>query len=163
MTDQWGFAQFALPQALRGAGFIFSFIPITNLAIGTLPSSDVHNASGLFNVTRNIGGAIGLALVSTLINHATWANWQALAESTRLSREPVREALGSMSSALAPTMGDASHGGAIAMLARMVEQQAATITYNDMYQLLTWVVLLAMLAVPLLQRPRHGTSGELGH
>jgi DHA2 family multidrug resistance protein len=153
LTANWGFAQFALPQALRGVGFVCSFIPLTGLALGTLPSSDVHNASGLFNVTRNIGGALGLAMINTLINQRTWLHWQQLAESTRLSREPVREALGRMQGALQPLLGQGSQGGSIGILAQQAQLQATTMTFADMFQLLAWTVVASMLLLPLLHKP----------
>jgi DHA2 family multidrug resistance protein len=154
LTADWGYAQFALPQALRGAGFVFSFIPLTGLALGTLPPSEVHNASGLFNVTRNLGGALGLAVITTLINQRTWLHWQQLAEATRLSREPVREALGQMRGLLQPQLGGASGAGSLGMLAQQAQLQAATMTYGDMYRLLGWCVMLSLLLIPLLQKPR---------
>ncbi|MBV8063693.1 MAG: hypothetical protein JOY51_08860, partial [Nevskia sp.] len=156
VTADWGIAQFALPQALRGCGFVCSFIPLTGLALGTLPQSDVHNASGLFNLTRNLGGALGLALISTLINRRTWLHWQQLAESTRLSREPVREALGNMQRLLTPQLGSGSEAGSIGLLAQQAQLQAATLTYGDMYRLLALCIFGAILLLPLLQKPRGG-------
>ena len=43
-------------------------VPINNLALGTLPPTKIKNASGLFNLTRNLGGAVGLALINTLLD-----------------------------------------------------------------------------------------------
>ena len=163
LTADWGYAQFVLPQMLRGAGFVCSFIPLTGLALGTLPASEVHNASGLFNVTRNLGGALGLAVINTLINHRTWLHWQQLAESTRLSRAPVREALGNMRELLQPSLGDASQAGSIGMLAQQMQQQAATMTYADMYRLLAWSVVASLLLLPLLHKPRSAAPAPAGH
>ena len=165
LTAEWGYAQFVLPQMLRGAGFVCSFIPLTGLALGTLPASEVHNASGLFNVTRNLGGALGLAVINTLINQRTWLHWQQMAETTRLSREPVREALGNMQDLLHPGLGAASQAGSIGMLAQQMQQQVATLTYADMYRLLAWSVVLSMLLLPLLQKPRSaaGPAAAGGH
>jgi len=163
LTADWGYAQFVLPQMLRGAGFVCSFIPLTGLALGTLPASEVHNASGLFNVTRNLGGALGLAVINTLINHRTWLHWQQLAESTRLSRAPVREALGNMRELLQPSLGDASQAGSIGMLAQQMQQQAATMTYGDMYRLLAWSVVASLLLLPLLHKPRSAAPAPAGH
>jgi DHA2 family multidrug resistance protein len=163
VTADWGIAEFALPQALRGAGFVCSFIPLTGLALGTLPQSDMHNASGLFNLTRNLGGALGLAVINTLINQRTWLHWQQLAESTRLSREPVREALGSMRSLLDPQLGAASQAGSFGMLAQQVQLQAAALTYGDMYRLLALCIFGAILLLPLLAKPRGAAAGASGH
>ena len=46
---------------------MFCFMPINDLALGTVPKSEVQNASGLYNLTRNLGGAIGLAIINSLI------------------------------------------------------------------------------------------------
>ncbi len=55
------------PQILRGIGIMFCLIPTTRLALGLLPTVDVPDASGLFNLCRNLGGAIGLALIDTIL------------------------------------------------------------------------------------------------
>jgi DHA2 family multidrug resistance protein len=162
VNADWGIVQFALPQAMRGAGFVCSFIPLTGLALGTLQQHEMHNASGLFNVTRNLGGALGLAVITTLINQRTWLHWQQLAESTRLSREPVREALGHMQTLLQPGLGHASQAGSYGMLAQQMQQQAATMTYADMYSLIACCFLAAILLLPLLDKPR-GAAPSVGH
>lgn len=162
LTAEWGFAEFALSQGLRGAGLIFAFIPMTNLALGTLPRHELNNASALYTVTRNLGGAFGLAVVATLINQRNWTHWQALAESTRLSRPAVREALSGMGNMLAPQLGAGSKGGAIGMLAQQASQQALTMTYADMYFLLSISTALTVLLVPLIRKPQQGVEG-MGH
>jgi DHA2 family multidrug resistance protein len=156
LTADWGMAEFALPQMMRGAGFVCTFVPLTGLALGTLPQSDLHNASGLFNLTRNLGGALGLALITTLINHQTWLHWQQLAEATRLSRAPVREALGNMQTLLQPALGAGDQAGSIGMLAQQAQLQAATMTYADMYRLLACCILASLVLLPLLQKPQRG-------
>jgi DHA2 family multidrug resistance protein len=162
LTDQWGGAQFVVPQALRGAGMIFSFVPMTNLALGTLPAHEVNNASGLYAVTRNLGGALGLALVATLVNQRSWSHWQALAERTRLSRPAVHDWLAATSCALHPQLGQASEVGAMVIMAQQAERQAATMTYGDMYLLLSVSTLAAAALVPLLRKPAHAVASA-GH
>jgi DHA2 family multidrug resistance protein len=61
------FDEMLLPQALRGFGVMFCLLPPTRIALGWLPPEQVPNASGLFNLMRNLGGAIGLALVDTVL------------------------------------------------------------------------------------------------
>ncbi|MDR3417605.1 MAG: DHA2 family efflux MFS transporter permease subunit [Nevskia sp.] len=163
LTADWGLVEFALPQALRGAGFVFTYIALTGLALGTLPAHELHNASGLFNVTRNLGGALGLAVVNTLINQRTWLHWQQLAETTRLSREPVREALAGMQGMLRPELGGGAQAGSIGMLAQQVQLQAAAMTYADMFLLLAWSITLTLLLVPLLDKPRNDLEAAAAH
>jgi MFS transporter, DHA2 family, multidrug resistance protein len=162
LTEDWGGAQFLLPQMLRGAGMIFSFVPMTNLALGTLPSHEVNNASGLYAVTRNLGGAFGLAMVATLVNQRSWSHWQALAERTRMSRPAVHDWLAAASGALHPQLGQASEAGAMVIMAQQAGRQAATMTYGDMYLLLSVSTLAAAALVPLLRKPAHAVASA-GH
>ena len=62
ITKDWDFYEFLVPQILRGISLMLVMIPITNSALGTMPPQKLKNASGLFNLTRNLGGAVGLAL-----------------------------------------------------------------------------------------------------
>jgi len=55
------------PQVVRGIGIMFCLLPPTRLALGHLPPEHVPNASGLFNLMRNLGGAIGIALIDTVM------------------------------------------------------------------------------------------------
>jgi DHA2 family multidrug resistance protein len=68
LTSEWGYQQLALSQLLRGAGLIFAFVPMTNLALGTLEPHEINNASALYIMMRNLGGAFGLACIATLMN-----------------------------------------------------------------------------------------------
>ena len=53
---------------LRGFSLMLCMVPINNLALGTMPPQRMKNASGLFNLTRNLGGAVGLALINTILD-----------------------------------------------------------------------------------------------
>jgi len=72
-----GFRSIALPQIFRGVGMMFAIVPITNLALGTLPPARLKNASGLFNLARNLGGAVGLALSTRCSTIASICIWRA--------------------------------------------------------------------------------------
>jgi MFS transporter, DHA2 family, multidrug resistance protein len=66
-TWETDFDQMLWPQVIRGIGIMFCLLPPTRLALGHLPSQAVPNASGLFNLMRNLGGAIGIALIDTVM------------------------------------------------------------------------------------------------
>ena len=55
------------PQIVRGIAIMFCLLPPTRIALGALPPSEVADASGLFNLMRNLGGAIGIALIDTIL------------------------------------------------------------------------------------------------
>jgi DHA2 family multidrug resistance protein len=154
MTADWGYREFIVPQIFRGFGVVTCFISMTNIAMGTLPADEVKNASGLYNVARNIGGAIGLALITTLMNHRTWLHWQTLAEATSAERGSVADALGQLSQSLQPTFGSQSPAAAFGMLARQAETQALTMSFNDINWLLSMSLLCTLPLLLLISRPR---------
>jgi DHA2 family multidrug resistance protein len=162
LTADWGFADFVWPQLLRGSGLMLSFLPMLNLALGMLPPEDVNNGSSLFTVSRNIGGALGLAAVTTLINHRNWAHWQSLAEATALSRPTVRDALGSMQQALTPELGSNGPLGAVALLFQEAQRQTLAMTFGDMYYILAWCSAVPILVVPLMRKPAQAVN-VMGH
>ena len=59
MTIDWDFNELLMPQMFRGVSMMLCMVPINNLALGTMPPQKMKNASGLFNLTRNLGGAVG--------------------------------------------------------------------------------------------------------
>ncbi len=65
------FYELLMPQILRGVGMMFAMVPTNTIALGTLAPERVKNASGLFNLTRNLGGAVGLAVINQVLNERT--------------------------------------------------------------------------------------------
>ena len=74
----------------------------------------------------------------------------------------VRESLAAVSSALRPQLGQASDAGAIGWLAQQAARQVASMTYGDLYLLLTWSPLVSILLVPFIRRPARDAGG-MGH
>src|SRR5262249_14369657 len=71
ITHDWDFWELFWPQVFRGFGLMMAMIPVNNISLGTLSPDRVKNASGLFNLTRNLGGAVGLAALNTMLNDRT--------------------------------------------------------------------------------------------
>src|SRR5260370_31663063 len=67
----YDFYELLVPQILRGIGMMFAMVPTNTIALGTLLPDRVKNASGLFNLTRNLGGAVGLAGINQVLNERT--------------------------------------------------------------------------------------------
>ena len=68
-TRTTGYDEMFWPQVVRGAAIMFCLLPPTRLALGHLAPDRVGDASGLFNLMRNLGGAVGIALIDTVIWH----------------------------------------------------------------------------------------------
>lgn len=151
-----------LPQVLRGLSMMFIFLPINALALGTLPPEEVQNASGLFNLMRNLGGAIGLALANTFM-----VQWRK--EYYAHLRGYVTAGDASTSSALQQlTIAATQHGSpdpgraALEQLSQFVWREAEVMTTNRMFQLLGLIFFAALLLMPLVRKVDMAQSGA-GH
>src|SRR5882724_921875 len=71
ITKEYDFYELLIPQILRGMGMMLAMVPTNTIALGTLAPERVKNASGLFNLTRNLGGAVGLAVINQVLNERT--------------------------------------------------------------------------------------------
>ena len=90
-----------LPQIFRGVSLMLCMVTINNLALGTLPPERLKNASGLFNLTRNLGGAVGLALINTVLIHRSDMHYERLSESINWGNGEALRQLGMMGRNLA--------------------------------------------------------------
>jgi DHA2 family multidrug resistance protein len=89
ITHDWGWRELLLPQALRGFAQQFAVAPTVTLTLGGLAPERLKLASGLFNLMRNLGGAIGIAVCGTILNDRTNLHFLRLAEHlNRKRRKP---------------------------------------------------------------------------
>jgi MFS transporter, DHA2 family, multidrug resistance protein len=79
ITHDWGAAELFLPQILRGFPQVFAVAPSVNLGLGSLPPDRLKYASGLFNMMRNLGGAVGIAICGAILNSRTNFHFDAIA------------------------------------------------------------------------------------
>src|SRR6185312_14344820 len=80
ITHDWGWRELLLPQAFRGFSQQFAVAPTVTLTLGGLAPERLKLASGLFNLMRNLGGAIGIAACGTVLNDRTNLHFLRLAE-----------------------------------------------------------------------------------
>lgn len=161
MTADWDFGELLWPQVLRGCSLMICMVPINNLALGTLPPSKMKGASGLFNLTRNLGGAVGLAMINTVLTDRQALHAERLREAVTWSNpEALRQI--DMLAANLEAHGINGDTGALAQLASRVTQQAAVMSFVDVFTLLTTLFVgLAVLAVAM--RPPRRAGGGGGH
>src|SRR4029078_3963519 len=96
LTSDWDFWELVWPQIFRGVGIMIAMLPVNNIALGTRPPARVKNASGLYNLTRNLGGAVGLAGLTTVLNDRTDLHLARLHESITWSRQTALEMLNTL-------------------------------------------------------------------
>jgi DHA2 family multidrug resistance protein len=140
---------------------MFAMIPINNIALGTLPPDRIKNASGLFNLTRNLGGAVGLAALTTILNDRTDLHLARLHERLTFAHLPAVEWFGSLTARYASYGSDASLM-ALKQVNLITHRQGVVMAFADVFLLLTVLfIALAFLAL-VLRRPAQ-VAGAADH
>lgn len=136
------------PQVVRGLAIMFCLLPPTRLALGHLSPDRVPDASGLFNLMRNLGGAIGLALIDTVIYARAPVHGLDLMAQLQAGNTAAAAFVGippQMFAALPPGPLDAATQG---LLAPLLEKAALTAAINDAWLLIAVLTAIALLCVP---------------
>ena len=161
MTVEWDFWELLVPQILRGFSLMLIMVPVTTVALGTMPPQKLKNASGLFNLTRNLGGAVGLALINTLINKRLDLHLARLHEQVAWGKAAAEEALANLTAQMSRFGSDASLS-ATKKLAQLVRRQATVMSLADVFFVLTLLFFAMALLSPLMRKPKLQGGGG-GH
>ncbi len=166
ITPDWGFADLFVPQAVRGFAVLLCIVPTVNLGLRGLAGPDLRYGSGLFNLMRNLGGAIGIAAVDTWLRDG--ATWHAARLGEALGARPSHAAsvLGSLAlHAQSASGGDAQQAMQMARgtLGRLVTQRAAAQSFDDVFTLMAMLFLGALVMVPFCRPLRYGGEQAVGH
>jgi MFS transporter, DHA2 family, multidrug resistance protein len=158
ITRDYDFYELLVPQILRGIGMMCAMVPTNNIALGTLPPDRVKNASGLFNLMRNLGGAVGLAVINEVLNDRTDLHITRLQDRVTWGNTTATELL-NMLTQRAQGMGDAALM-ALKELSQIVHRQAVVMSYGDAFFMLTLFYVGLSLLVMLLKKPANAATGD---
>ncbi len=161
ITKDWDFWELLVPQMLRGFGLMTAMVPINNVALGTLPPARLKNASGLYNLTRNLGGAVGLALINTLMNDRWDLHLARLHESVAYGHEQAERTLAMLTDVYA-SMGSDAALSATKRLASMVRREALVMSLGDVFLALTCLFVCLVAVTPLMRKPAPKPAGAGG-
>jgi DHA2 family multidrug resistance protein len=162
ITKDWAFSELFWPQALRGVALMLSMIPVSMIALGTLPPERIKNASGLFNLTRNLGGAVGLAVITTALNDRWDLHIARLHEAVTWSSQAALERLNALTYGFAPSLGSDAAAAALKTLSNGVRREALVMAFSDVFLILTAIFVVVTLLVPLARRPQAPPAGSAG-
>jgi DHA2 family multidrug resistance protein len=162
LTHDWDFWELVWPQIFRGFGLMMSMIPVNNISLGTLPPERVKNASGLFNLTRNLGGAVGLAVLTTILNDRTDLHIARLHEAVNWSRGPAVETLKNMTAHFKDFGADAQLM-ALKQLTNLAHREAMVMAFSDVFLFLTVLSIALSVMAIFVRRPAAQAAGGGGH
>lgn len=149
ITHDWGGDQLLVPQILRGFPQVFAVAPSVTLGLGSLPAARLKYASGLFNMMRNLGGAVGIAVCGAVLNDRTNQHFLAIATNLTPANGAMDRLIAATSTRLATLLGSASagHVAALAQLRALAYREASTMAYADAFRA---VMLAFVIATPLV-------------
>lgn len=155
---QWGFGEFIVPQLVRGLSIMLCIVPSVNVALTGFSGADLRYASGLFNLMRNLGGAIGIAVVNTWLQDNARIAAARIGETLGHSPETFSTGAATLAGRLGTLIPDPvmATQQAQRLLANDVAQQALALAFDDVFRIMGWMFLLAMLMVPFARRAGAG-------
>src|SRR5690606_34351178 len=150
--------QFDDMELVRGRGQPVIMVSVALIATAYVQPQDAGSASSLFNILRNLGGAIGIALLATLLDSRTKVYFDYLREALVPTNPAVAERLNSLAAQLG------SEQAALGRLSEITHQQAMIMAYNDAFHFVGIALAISMVAV-LLTRPlpQDMQAGAGGH
>ncbi len=155
LTSSVGYWDIFWPQVWQGVGFSLIFVALSTAALATIPKPEVTAATGLYNVSRNIFGSIGIAISAAQLTAGTGRFHAMLAERVNIANTAAMSWLSTATAAMmARTGADAAtaRGMALKLLDGTISRQAAVLSYNRVFVLLSILFLLALPLVFFLKR-----------
>ena len=158
------YPDFVWPRVVLGIGLAMTFVPLTTVTLSTIAKEEMGNATGIFNLLRNLGGSVGIAISATLLSRYSQFYQTHLVAHVNPYNPVVQSRLALLKSATMARGMDAvsAEKGAIEIIYRMVSRQAAMLAYNRIFFVVGLAFLTMIPMLLLLKKPkRHAPS--VGH
>ena len=154
ITHDWGAGELLIPQVLRGFPQVFAVAPSVTLGLGSLPPERLKYASGLFNMMRNLGGAVGIAVSAAIINDRTNLHFQTIATHLTLANGAMGRFVQGVTARYAALPGSpgAGYDAALKQLWSLAYREASTLAFADAFRAIMLAFVIATLLVPLLRK-----------
>ena len=151
-TASTDWAEMMVPQILRGAGLMFCIVPPTRIAMGQLSERLVADGSGLFNLMRNLGGAVGLALIDTIIFTRSSTYAAGIVSQLREGNVSTAVAIGIPRDAFLEQVGQPIDEFTQEMVHPLVQKAALVHAINDAWLVIGIVTALAVLLLLFVRK-----------
>lgn len=148
------------PNIISGFAMGFIFVPLTTMAMGTLPNEQMGNASGVFNLMRNTGGSLGIAAMTTMLSRGSQIHQAALVQNVNPYNPMLQQRMQELTGAM-PGVGTVQSQRALGAISGMVARQATVLSYIDNFRALSFLCVLCVPAVFLFKRVR-AKKGAIG-
>jgi DHA2 family multidrug resistance protein len=158
--------QLWIPNIVRAVGQALMLAPLSAVSLGSVAAQDAAAASGISNMMRNLGGAVGTAVLATIVTKREQFHSNIIGQSVDLGREEVRTRIAEMTNYFL------SHGvtdptgarqQAIIALGNTVKRQALVMGFSDTFAILGVVLILAAVAILLTRKAKASAAAGGAH
>jgi MFS transporter, DHA2 family, multidrug resistance protein len=165
ITHEWGANELLIPQVLRGLPQVFAVAPSVNLGLGSLPPERLKYASGLFNMMRNLGGAVGIAVCGAILNARTNFHFVAIASNLTPANGAMTRLVDEIGRRYGAIPGSL-HAGQVAAAKQLWElayREASTLAYADAFRAIMVAFIIATFLVPFMRNVAPSGAPSQGH
>jgi len=162
MTNDYATDQLFWPNVVRAIGQALVLTPLSAVATAGIEPENAGSASGLFNMMRNLGGAIGIAALQTLVTKREQYHSNVLMQSVSMLEQATRTRIEQLTQYFINhgviDRVDAVHRAYVA-IGGVVQKQAFILAFSDTFYLLGVTLIVALMAALLLKKPDHLEGG----
>jgi DHA2 family multidrug resistance protein len=162
MTTNYAADQLFWPNIVRAVGQALVFAPLSAVATAGIEAENAGSASGLFNMMRNLGGAVGIAMLQTFLTKREQYHSNVLTQSVSMLEQATRTRIEQLTQYFmnhgVADHAEATHRALVA-IGKIVQKQAYILAFSDTFFLLGVALIVALMAALLLKKPDHLASG----
>jgi len=152
------------PMIVSGFAMGFVFVPLTTMAMATLSQNEIGNASGIYNLMRNTGGSVGIAIMTTMLARNAQVHQAVLTTHATPYDTAYQQMVQQLTATLSRTMDAASAAQqATATVYGMLVKQAMVLSYIDNFRILAILCFLCVPAAFIFKRVRNAKAVEGAH
>ena len=146
------------PMVVRGVGMGFLFIPLTTLTLSSIRKEEMGNATAIFNLLRNLGGSFGVAIVTTMLTRRAQFHQVHLVEHLTPFDRNFQLALPQISQILQDRgfIPSSLNQGSLNLIYNQLLREASMLSFNDVFQLLSIMLMLILPFVLLMKKGKEG-------
>ena len=156
---------FTRTQLLLGLGQVMAMMPLNQASMSCVPAHEAGEAAGIYNMARNLGGSVGLALLGTFIERRNSFHDDTLRDAVTVQSVEAQTHLAAATRGFFAAHGDLAHARlqALGQLASEIQVQAQVMTYSETFYVLGIALLLCLPIALFLKKPPAGTPLSTGH
>ena len=156
IASNWGFRELLIPQLARGLFVMLCIVPSVGMALSAFQGPELRSASGLFNLMRNLGGAIGIATVNTWLNDAARTQVARFGEALGASGRNAQDYIAATAARLLSYTPDPDRAllMAQASIGRVIGREALTVAFDEVFRIMAWMFVVALVMVPFCKVPK---------